>query len=582
MLKQSGLEHASVKLYLGQNSAGRKEEVRNIQATSYNIANNRIEESQMDSKAVFRENNKEGTDVVSFAIPNVKVGSIIEYQYILESPFYFKFRRWEFQASIPKLHSEYWTVIPANYNYYVTLRGFQELTDRSSDLILKCISSGNGATADCVRTIYIMKNIPAFREEEYMTAKDNFLSAINFELSEVKHWDGRVDKVTKEWKDADTEMRQDQQFGQQIRKGSDDLEKEIDKVVVGAENPLAKAKKIFDYIKFSYSWNGYYGKYTNDKGIKKAFADKKGNVGDINLSLISALRYAGLDVEPVLLATRENERPIELHPVISDFNYVIAKLNLDGKVYLLDAVDDFLAFGNISEVCYNGKGRVLAEKGSYWMDLRPTDKNRRVIQANLVMSKEGNITGNVSYIHMGYAASDVRREIQELGTEYLKEFKAQHSNLTIDNYEKVVDEDYSKPVIEKFSVEFAGFDSPEASHFLFNPFIMGRVERNPFKSETRKFPVDYGVPFDISVLLNLEYPEGVEITSVPDPLAISIPNGGGRYIYNVQNDGKKLAINSAILIAKPVYNSEEYPYLRELYSRMIQAQSTDIIFQKKK
>jgi hypothetical protein len=104
----------------------------------------------------------------------------------------------------------------------------------------------------------------------------------------------------------------------------------------------------------------------SESGIKKAFDNKTGNVGDINLSLIAALKYANLDVEPMMLSTRDNGLVTEIYPVITEFDYVVAKLNIGDKVYLLDATDQYYPFGLVPVRCLNGKGRVMGNKESYW------------------------------------------------------------------------------------------------------------------------------------------------------------------------------------------------------------------------
>ena len=76
------------------------------------------------------ENQSKFYDAKKFAIPNVKEGSVIEVFYTLESPFVFQFRSWEFQSEIPKLQSEFWALIPGNYLYNVSLRGYFETHQR--------------------------------------------------------------------------------------------------------------------------------------------------------------------------------------------------------------------------------------------------------------------------------------------------------------------------------------------------------------------------------------------------------------------------------------------------------------------
>jgi transglutaminase-like putative cysteine protease len=584
ILKQSGSDRGDINVSLKKGSgSSRKDEIRDVQASAFNIVNNKIEETKMDSKSLFVERNgKRQYDEAKFAIPNVRAGTVIEYQYVIVSPFLYNFKKWEFQTDIPKIYSEYRTVIPGNYSYNVTLRGYLNLTEKKDDIIQGCIHAGNGASAACATTRYVMKDIPAFREEEYMTAKENYLSAINFELSEVRDWDGRVNKFTKEWKDADEELRLDENFGQQLRKNRDAFEDRIGLPVLSEADPLIKAKKVYDYVKYAMIWSEYFGAYT-DVGIKKALEQKQGNVADINLGLVAALRYAGLDAEPVMLATRHIERPIEIHPVLNDFNYVIAKLNLGDKVYLLDATDQTLPFGLISEYCYNGKGRVITEKGSYWMELKPTDRNRVVTQVNLKLSNEGVMNGTITHSYYGYAGVDRRKHILAFSDEksYLQDVRAKNHTMEISSYNRKMEDDLSRPIVETFTVEIPAFDTPVTTHFLFSPFFNGKLEINPFKTETRNFPVDYGVPMERNLIVSVEYPDNVEITSLPDKKGIALPNAGGRYIYAVQNDGGKLVINNLLSIARPIFSPEEYPYLRELYAQRIQAESADIIFQRK-
>jgi hypothetical protein len=40
-------------------------------------------------------------------------------------------------------------------------------------------------------------------------------------------------------------------------------------------------------------------------------------------------------------------------------------------------------------------------------------------------------------------------------------------------------------------------------------------------------------------------------------------------------------ISSLLNISKPLYSSDEYHYLKELYNRMIQVQNLDLVFKRK-
>src|SRR5690606_36811685 len=150
-----------------------------------------------------------------------------------------------------------------------------------------------GYRIDCSEMTYAMNDIPAFIEEDYMTSPKNFISAINFELSEVTRLNGAKEKITKEWKDVDYEMKTHRLFGKQLRR--DDIFKKILPTILdGTESDLEKAQSIYTYIQSQIRWNKRYGQFT-DQGLKNAIDHRVGNVADINLSLIAALAAADLD-----------------------------------------------------------------------------------------------------------------------------------------------------------------------------------------------------------------------------------------------------------------------------------------------
>ena len=584
VLKKNGLNISNIEIPLHKQGSNRIETITAIKASSFNLENGRIREETISPREVFTEERSQYLDVKKFAIPNVRVGTVIEYTYSMDSPFIFNFREWEFQSDIPKVESEYWASLPGIYQYNITLRGYQKLSRNESKLIRNCLGGGGDPvsgrfSADCALMQFAMKDIPAFVEEDYMTARKNFLSSINFELSEVRHPDGRIDKVTKEWKDAEQELRQESRFGVQLRKGKD-IGAEVKKLLEGEADDLVKAKKVYEFIKGWYVWNDYYGKYS-EHGIRKAFDERTGNVGDINLSLIAALRFAGLDVEPVILSTRQNGSVQEIYPVLSEFNYVVAKVNIGDKHYLADATGKFYPFGMLPERCLNGKGRVIGEKSSYWIDLKPSDTGRTTSVFSLTLGEDGVMHGTVQATYAGYAAVGKRQKLAEVSQEeYIKELAKSFGSIGITGYEFTGTDDLDKPFVVKLNVEFNAFD-PKAANFLFNPFFFEKWSENPFKSKERLYPVDFGLPLDRLTVFNLEYPASLEVVNIPEKVGLSLPNQGGRFLFEAQNIGNKLSFNNSLSIRKTVYTSGEYHYLKELFARILQLQQSDLIFKKK-
>ena len=481
ILKKAGLAYADFEIPL-QKFEKRSEILRSVTASTFNVENGSIREVKLDPRNQFTENRSKYLDIKKFALPNVRVGSVIDVEFVIESPFVRNFRSWEFQSDIPKVYSEYWAMTPGNYRYNITLRGFLKLTKNENTIVKGCLTPGGGASADCAQMKVAMRNIPAFVEEDYMTARSNFLAAVHFELSEIVYFDGRTDKLTQEWKDAENELRRDAKFGLQLRRGGDIMDKNVNALLAGVTDPLAKAQKIYDFIKGWYRWNEVYGEYS-EFGIKKAFDSKVGNVGDINLSLIAALRYAGLAVEPVLLSTRQNGSVTELHPVLSDFNYVIAKLNVTGKVYLLDATEDFLSFGLIPERCLNGKGRVLGEKESYWHELKAPDREKKVSMQKFKIDPQGVIHGTIENTYYGYKAMEQRKQLAAYNSqkEFIDKLSSTWHGTTIKNYVFENVDDLTKPMKLTLEIVMEAYAGEGTGNFLLNPFFIRSLGKKSFQ-----------------------------------------------------------------------------------------------------
>lgn len=534
-----------------------------------------IAETKLSTKDVMTEKYEIG-EVKKFAIPNVVEGGVIELYYEFHTPYIFNFREWKFQREIPKIHSEYWTLIPAYYRYHISLVGVLELSRNESDIVKKCFSRG----IDCVRHKFAMDDIPAFVEEDYMTARKNFLSAIHFELSEVHHPNGYIDKVTKEWRDVEGELRQDSRFGGQLKRGDDILERSLSESIRAEKDKLKRARRVYEHLVNHYYWNGNVNKYC-ELGIRKAYQSGTGNVADLNLSLVAALRGVGLDADPVILSTRDNGYITELFPVLSDFNYVIARLVIDDQVHLLDVTDPLLPFGMLPFHCLNLKGRVIGNRESSWQEIRTPWSFQQNNHIDLSLGPDGTLSGFIRNTYTGYEAMRKRRHIGSFDTsdKYRESLKKVIGEATITSLEIRNLDDVEEPLIEEIAVEIPAFDE-DVSRFLLNPFLVNRTTRNPFRSPERLYPVDFGTTIDERITIVVSFPDDVRLENLPEEVGLALPAGGGLYVLKAQNEGQRVSIFSRLTTRKPLYNHEEYFYLRELFARIVQVQNTDLIFVK--
>ncbi|MEH6679114.1 MAG: hypothetical protein V7724_01135 [Sediminicola sp.] len=562
VLNEKGFDQGNIELRLYHNK-GSAEELTKIQAVTHNGAN----KFSVLASNIFTVDISENWTAKRFTFPQIQKGSILEYTYTMTSPYIYNFNGWDFQSDIPKIYSEFNATIPGNYRYNRSLIGSISLDINEADIKKECFHiEGYPKSADCEILKYAMKDIPAFKpEEEYMLAGSNYISRLDFELSEMTQLNGVIEKFTKSWKDVDREFRSDKDIGVQLNK-SNFFEKNVPDSLFLAKDPLQRAKNIYAFVQHHYTWNGKYSIY-KDVRVKEAFAEKKGNVGEINISLINLLNAADLNALPMVLSTRENGLPKKMHPVMSDFNYLIAKVEIEGITYLLDATEKSNPFGMLPFRCLNHYGRVMDYRNdSYWQDIVAEEKNQNTISCQLTFDTEHEkINGIVDMISTGYYAVQKRSKLADLPqTDYLEELKAGlGDDVGIDSYEILEKRSNEKVLVERFTFEREE-DLSSGTIFL-NPFLVKAFPKNPFLTETRHYPIDFGHKKNYTFRMILKCPEGYGITDLPQDANYMLPDNSGFLKFKCEMRGSDLQVFFNFDLTAASYPSTSYQSLRELF-----------------
>ncbi|MGZ3758057.1 MAG: transglutaminase domain-containing protein [Mucilaginibacter sp.] len=560
------------------------DEVEDIKGfTVYTDDNGNAQQVNLDPKTVHKVKLNKNHSALRFAMPGLKSGCIIEYSYTIVSPFWDSFHTWEFQDDAPKVHSEFEAHIPAFWHFNALIRGALKLNKSIAEAEPDCFST-HGAKSGCAHLVYGMNDIPAFIEEDHMTASKNFLSAIYFELSDYTNpYDGSKKILSKEWKDVDYDLKHADYFGSQIKK-TNLMKPHILPVIAGKTNDLEKAKAVYEYVQKNMKWNNYYGRGSYD-GISKAFDNHTGSVADINLMLVAALNAAGINAEAVLLSTRDNGLVNKLYPTVEDFDYVIAKVNIGDKSYFLDATDPLLAFGMLPLRCINGEGRVMSlDKPSYWLDIKPQQKRSDTYSLDLTLQNDGKIKGTMTHFSIGYEAYEKRKAIKKFNSidEYVDHLADGLTKIKILKSEVSNLDSLNTPVSEVYQIEMNSYKDMGASErLLFNPIIVDRTTTNPFKLAERTYPVDWGMPSDSRFVVTMHIPENYTIESAPKPMALALPNQGGSFVTSYDGSDNTFTYSFVTRFGKSVYGTEEYPYLKEIFNKIILAEKSELVFKKK-
>lgn len=574
ILKKEGFEKGTVKIIFHE-----KESIDKIEAYTYNIVANSIQKKHLLTDDIFKNNETNKWKSKSFTLPDIKIGSVIEYKYTITSPF-LQLDDWYFQSDIPKMNSEYHSSIIGNYQYNVSLKGYLKLDKNNPSVIKRCHKMPGYKEAGCNVLDLGIRDIPAFKEESYMTNSDNFISRVAFELHTVFEGNGNKIKYTDTWKSADSKFKSGDYFGAELRRSSF-FKKNLPAELKAEAFSLEKATNIFYYIQKHYTNNNKNITYSKIN-TKKTFEAKSGSSAEINIALMNALKATGFDAKIALLTTRNRAKPTKLFPVISEFNYLIVKLTFNEKDYFLDASDKLVHFGLTPFNSLNGEVRVMDfKKGSYWQQNSPTIATTEKINLNIKITDDGAINGKLRVAKTGYNAYFLRNKLKNKSEDTYLETYENDNQMIVNNYKIKGATNKEAATIQTFDFNLEQSDDNNTTKLYLNPFFHEAIKINPFKLEERLYPVDFGYKLNYSYRANITVPEKYTIQQLPKSKGFSLPNNGGKFLFNIKKVGSKISIYFMFQLNKTQYSSEEYFSLKEFFNQIIKAQTTLITLEKK-
>lgn len=589
ILNKNGYDIADVSIHLFSNGED-EEELDKLKAVTYNLENGKIVETKLDVKnSVFRDKIDKNRVIKKFTFPNVKEGCIIEYEYTITSDFLTNLQPWEFQGAYPRLWSEYNLSLPVFLGYVFLTQGYQQYHIKESkqhNQAFQVIDSrGAGASerfnfnADVDDNRWVMKNVPALKAESFTSTIDNFISKIEFQLSEFKY-PLTYRNIMGTWPLLTDMLLKADYFGLQVTKDNGWLKDIVNPLGISADSKMDKARKIFAYVRDNFTCTNQ-GRRTMDQSLKNLVKTKSGNVAEINLLLTAMLKYADINADPVILSTRSNGITYSVYPLLTQYNYVVARAVIDDKIIYLDASEPNIGFDHLPLRCYNGHARVVNKEALAVELSADAIAEAKTTTMFIINDDKGNLTGAMQQTPGYYESLRLRDRIKEKGKEELQKDikKAFGSEVVISNF--VVDS------LNKYDCELAlhyDFDiKDEKENIMYlNPLFGESYKENPFKSAERLYPVEMPYTIDETVNLQMEVPQGYVVDELPKSLIVKLnEQDDGVFEYRISQSGENISLRSRVRFKRAYFLPEEYETLREFFNLIVTKQSEQIVFKKK-
>ena len=98
---------------------------------------------------------------------------------------------------------------------------------------------------------------------------------------------------------------------------------------------------------------------------------------------------------------------------MAQFNHILANVHIQGKDYLLDAIDPFRPYDQLSEADLVSSGYLLDKKASRWIELPKPSDSRQTAFIEADLSDPAKAVYKVDLKCSGYFAINRRKEYEE-------------------------------------------------------------------------------------------------------------------------------------------------------------------------
>lgn len=586
ILKRSGFDYADISIPFFN-----RESVKGLRAQIY-LPNG--EKSTVEKGGFFDETvSKGGWVLKKFAFPNVQEGAVIEYKFSLESEYFIQLQDWFFQQDIPVRWSEYNLAIPEWFDYVVIRQGRQpDIIDKKMENEKLTISSGSYGTS---RTEYYdvpakvhyyrmaMRDVPAMKMEAFVTTGKDYLARTRFQLKSVQWPQSPLEPYMTTWPDVAKKLLEHESFGQQFLKKNNynKVWEQASFLLKETTTEKEKAERLYQFVARTITWDEDFGVYTRNS-LNKCFEQKKGSAAEMNLMLLALFKEAGIEASPALASTRDHGKPIQIYPILAQFNHVMVLAKIEGKSMLFDAGSPFRPANYPRISALNGSIWAVNMELPQWLDISSTGGST-VISYKCTLAESGNLSGRLRGKYDGYDAVLHREKLHaKKEEEHWKTYLADESGVevTIESVKTDNLDSISLSLSMDMQCALQGVAQVADDFIYLSPVLLSPFDENPFKLAERNYPVEIPYPINYQFVLQLEIPEGYAIEELPETLNMSLPDKGGLFQYSINSGPNTVNVSYKLRIDQLVFEPDEYAGLKEFFDRIMSKHAEQVVLKK--
>lgn len=513
-----------------------------------------------------------------FTLPDVTVGSIIEYRYKLRwEDNWYSSPNWIIQKDlyVRKAHflwrptdrqlttsdgkltsSVAWTpILPPGVEVKNTTIPTTNLSHDGSSIIEVNIG-----------------DVPASPEEEYMPPIQSLGYRVLFYYSPYRTSEEYWKNEGKTWsKETDKFIGPNGAVGAAVQKlvsPSDNQEMKLRKIYAAVEE-LENTDYTRQHSRIEDKAEGLSQVKTTDDIWNR----KRGSSDQITALFVAMARAAGMKAYMMAVTNRDRSLFLQGYLSMNQLDDDIAIVNVDGKEHFFDPGSRYCSYGHMAwkhtmaggmrEI--DGGTALVGSPNETYLDSLVT----RV--ANLNMDERGAVSGTVDLTFKGAPAlawrqkalTDDKETVEREMKEHVERMLPGGMEVKVLSIDKLTE--YEEPLAVKLDIK-GPIGSPTGKRLLIPGALFETNAKATFAHDKRELSVFFSYPYSTRDAVRINFPETFQVESVPPDGAAKLPKMA---IYDLKAaaDSKGITIRRNLYIAEIFYKTDEYPSLRTFYNQ---------------
>jgi hypothetical protein len=514
----------------------------------------------------------------TFTLPDVQVGSILEYYYTTDLSEKFIFNsRWILSNELFTKNAKF-SLKPYTSSYVpVNVRWTWNL-----------LPPGTAQPAEAPDHVINLQvsDVPAFQTEDYMPPENELKSRVDFIYSD----EGFEKDPDKYWRKLGKKRNEQLESFVGKRKA---MEQAVAEIVSPGDSPEVKLQKIYARVQqirnTSYELQKSEQELKRDKekdpgNVEAIWKKQYGNGQELTWLFLALARAAGFEASGMWLADRSNYFfiPQTMDGRRLDANVVVVKLN--DKDVFFDPGAAFTPFGMLPWMETAVRGLKLDKDGGTWVETSlPTSADSGIQRkAELKLTETGDLEGKLTVTYTGLEAAQRRVEerlADDTQRKKLLEDEVRWAIPAACEVELTSQPDWksSSSLVAEYTLKVPGWASAAGRRALLPVGLFGAPEKHLFDHADRVHPIYFQFPFQRADDVSIDLPLGWEITTVPEQQKLDAK--AITYVLEAKNNKGTLHLNRVLNVDVLLLPTKNYPTLRKIFQVVRTGDEEQVILQ---